>query len=38
LLWLAASIDGRLVGALAWSQNDEELDIDRLVKFFNQDP
>ncbi len=31
LLWLAASIDGRLVGALAWSENDAELDIDRLV-------
>ncbi len=31
LLWLAAYIDGRLVGALAWSENDEELDIDRLV-------
>ncbi len=31
LLWLAASIDVRLVGALAWSENDEELDIDRLV-------
>ncbi len=27
LLWLAAFIDGRLVGALAWSENDEELDI-----------
>ncbi len=31
LLWLAALVDGRLVGAVGWSENEEELDVDRLV-------
>ena len=31
LLWLAAFVDRRLVGAAGWSENDEELDVDRLV-------
>jgi GNAT superfamily N-acetyltransferase len=31
LLWLAAFVDRRLVGAVGWSENDEELDVDRLV-------
>lgn len=31
LLWLAVFIDHQVVGALGWSENDEELDIDRLV-------
>lgn len=31
LLWLAAFIDRRLVGGVGWSEDDEEVDIDRLV-------
>ena len=31
LLWLAPSVDGCVVGALGWSQSDEEIDIDRLI-------
>lgn len=31
LLWLAALVDGRLVGAVGWSENKYELDVDRLV-------
>ena len=31
LLWLAAFVDRRLVGAVGWSENDEALDVDRLV-------
>ncbi|QOC92065.1 GNAT family N-acetyltransferase [Micromonospora craniellae] len=31
LRWLGALDDGRLVGAMAWSENPTELDIDRLV-------
>lgn len=31
LLWLAAFIDRRLVGAVGWSEDHEELDIDRLI-------
>src|SRR4029078_4984885 len=31
LLWLAAFIDQRVVGAVGWSEDDDELDIDRLI-------
>ncbi|WP_431726982.1 GNAT family N-acetyltransferase [Verrucosispora sp. TAA-831] len=31
LRWLGAHHDGRLVGAVAWSENPTERDIDRLV-------
>ncbi len=31
LRWLAAWVDRRLVGAVGWSEHDDELDIDRLV-------
>jgi len=31
LLWLAAFVDRRLVGAVEWRENDEELDVHRLV-------
>ena len=31
LLWVAAFVDRRLVGAIGWRENDEELDVDRLV-------
>ncbi|MGW0503432.1 GNAT family N-acetyltransferase [Micromonospora sp. NPDC003241] len=31
LRWLGAQHDERLVGAVAWSENPTELDIDRLV-------
>ena len=31
LLWVAAFVDRRLVGAVGWRENDEELDVDRLV-------
>lgn len=31
LLWLAAFVDGRLVGAVGWSENDDRIDVDRLV-------
>lgn len=31
LLWLVAFHGSRPVGAVAWNENDEELDIDRLV-------
>lgn len=31
LLWLAAFVDGRLVGAVGWSENDDGVDVDRLV-------
>nr|WP_201784815.1 GNAT family N-acetyltransferase [Nonomuraea pusilla] len=31
LRWLAAMDDGRLAGALAWEEDSDEVDIDRLV-------
>src|SRR4029077_195151 len=31
LLWLAAIVDDRLVGAVAWSETDGLVDVDRLV-------
>ena len=31
LMWLAAFVDDRLVGALAWSENDQVFDIEKLV-------
>lgn len=31
LLWLTAFIDDRLVGAIGWTEDAKELDIDRLV-------
>lgn len=31
LRWLAAFEEGRLIGALAWKDNGDELDIDRLM-------
>ena len=31
LPWVAAFVDRRLVGAVGWRENDEELDVDRLV-------
>lgn len=31
LPWLAAFADCRLVGAVGWTENDEKLDVDRLV-------
>lgn len=31
LLWLVASLDGDIVGAVAWSESDDEMDIDRLI-------
>lgn len=31
LLWLAAFIGDRLVGAVGWTETQEEVDIDRLV-------
>lgn len=31
LLWLVVSLDGDIVGAVAWSESDDEIDIDRLI-------
>ena len=31
LIWLADFVDRRLVGALGWRENDEALELDRLV-------
>jgi len=31
LLWLVAYLDGTVAGAIGWTEDDTELDIDRLV-------